>query len=50
MGVGGGFKGRGYMDTIELIHSIVQPRLTQHCNAIIFQLKKSKRERDLETT
>ena len=29
-----------YIMYIELIHSIVQQKLTQHCNVIILQLKK----------
>ena len=29
---------------IELIHGVVQPKLTQHCKAIILQLKKAYTE------
>ena len=36
---------RGDMVYIQLIHFIIQQKPTQHCKAIIFQLKKKKRMR-----
>ena len=40
-GVRGRSKGKEiYIMYIELIHSVVQQELTQHCNVIILQLKK----------
>ena len=41
----GGSRGRGHMHTVQLIHIVVQQKLTQHCKAIILQLKnKNGRE------
>ena len=37
--VGRRLKGRGICVYIWLIHDVVQKKLTQHCKAIIFQLK-----------
>ena len=40
-GVRGRSKGKEiYIMYIELIHSVVEQKLTQHCNEIILQLKK----------
>ena len=40
-GVRGRSKGKEiYIMYIELIHSVVEQKLTQHCNVIILQLKK----------
>ena len=40
--MGGGVKGlkrEGIYAYIELIHAVIQQKLTQHCKAIILQLK-----------
>ena len=38
-GSGRGLKREGIYIYLELIHVVVQQKLTQHCKAIIFQLK-----------
>ena len=40
VGMGGRFKREGIYVYIQLIHFIVQQKLTQHCKAIILPLKK----------
>ena len=44
-GVGGRLQREGIYVYIELIHFVVQQKLTQHCKAIILQLKKKKKKR-----
>ena len=39
-GVGGRLQREGIYVYIELIHFVVQQKLTQHCKAITLQLKK----------
>ena len=41
-GVGGRLQREGIYVYIELIHFVVQQKLTQHCKAIILQFKKKK--------
>ena len=46
--VGTSLKREGIVIHIKLIHAVVQQKLTQHCKAIVFQLKiksKFKKER-----
>ena len=43
VGVGGRFKREGTCVYLLLIHAVVWQRPTQHCKAIIFQLKNIKR-------
>ena len=43
--VGWRLKRKGTYAYTELIHAVVQQKLTQHCKAIILQFKK-KKERD----
>ena len=38
--MGGRFRRDGIYAYIQLIHTVVQQKLTQHCKAIILQLKK----------
>ena len=45
-GVGGRLQREGIYVYIELIHFVVQQKLTQHCKAIILQLKKKKKRSD----
>ena len=45
--VGGRCKREGIYVYIQLIHFIVQQKLTQHCKATLPQLKKKKRESDV---
>ena len=45
-GVGGRLQREGIYVYIELIHFVVQQELTQHCKAIILQLKKKKKRSD----
>ena len=40
--MGGGLKREGIYVYIQLIHFVVQQKLTQHCNTIVLQLKKKK--------
>ena len=41
-GMGGRLTREGTRVYIQLIHTVVQQKLTQHCKAIIFQLKKKR--------
>ena len=41
-GVGGRLQREGIYVYIELIHFVVQQKLTQHCKAIILQFKKKR--------
>ena len=41
-GSGRGLKREGIYIYLELIHVVVQQKLTQHCKAIILQLKKNR--------
>ena len=43
---GGGREGKegGYAGNTETIHFVVQQKLTQHCKAVILQVKKKKRK------
>ena len=43
---GGRFQREGIYVYIELTHFIVQQKLTQHCKAIILQLKKKIKDPD----
>ena len=47
--VGRRLKGRGICVYIWLIHDVVQKKLTQHCKAIIFQLKAHTRKDNHKT-
>ena len=42
-GVGGRLQREGICVCIQLIHFVVQQKLTQHCKAIILQFKKKKK-------
>ena len=42
--VGGKFKRKRICAYIQLIHSLVQQKLTQHCKLITLQLKKKKKK------
>ena len=44
---GGGREGKegGYAGNTETIHFVVQQKLTQHCKAVILQVKKKKEKK-----
>lgn len=42
VGVGGRLNREGTSVYIQLIHTVVQQELTQHCKAVIFQLKEKQ--------
>ena len=43
LGVGGRPEREGMYVHLQLIHFVVQQKLTQHCKAVILQLKKKKK-------
>ena len=45
--VGWRLKRKGTHAYTELIHAVVQQKLTQHCKAIIFQFKKQTKKKNL---
>ena len=49
VGWGGKLTREGVYVYLQVIHSVVQQQPTQHCRAIIFQLKKKKKDEAQKT-